>query len=264
MVVLPGQGRNTYFQLSFPDKFQTTGGVWNREQVTRSFYLTTDATPSASGYAYVTLTGVKLAQLSLTNWWTAGWDNAEGMVEMPGHGTDTSCSIKVPNKFQTTGGIWNREQVTRSFSLTTDTPSASGYAYIKYSGDTVARRSLTNWWNAGWDNAEDMVVMPGEGSGSSFTVKVPNKYQSTGGVWNREQVSRNFFLSIDGSYAYVKLLGDTVAQISQYYNRGGTIKLTNIAFNAGMFVFTYTQTVSSINSGIITTVNDSRAVRYHE
>jgi hypothetical protein len=264
MVVLPEAGTGTSFTLKFPDKFQTTGGVWNREQVTRAFFLSTDATPSANGYAYVKLTGVTISRISLTNWWTAGWDNAEGMVVMPSSGNSGNFSVLVPNKYQTTGGVWNREQVTRTFSLTTDsTPSANGYAYVKYLGDTVARRSLTSWWNSGWDNAEGLVDMPDSGTATSFTVKVPNKYQTTGGVWNREQVSKNFMLSIDESYAYVKLTGTTVARITQYYNRGGTLKLTSKTYSAGLWVFTYTQTVSSESSGIITTVNDSRAVRYH-
>ena len=234
MVVDPGQGNSSSFQMKVPKKVTTTGGAVDRIQVTKNFTMSIDDEPSANGYARVRLLGVQVARISLTTYWTGGWDDAEGLVVMPGSGTGESFNVKVPQKTTTTGGVVDRSQVTKTFTLSIDTPSASGYARAKLSSTTVARISLTTYWTGGWDNAEGMVVMPSEvtSNTATFVVKVPQKTTTTGGVVDRSQASKSFTLSVDNNYAYVKLSNKNVARVSNsdVYNNGkkaATVTLTH-------------------------------------
>ncbi len=212
-VVLPSDGTGTSFTVKIPKDVETTGGVIDRRQVTETFTLSIDE-PSASGYARVKHLSTTKARISLTTYWTAGWDDAAGKVVLPSSDGGTSFSVKVPQRTETTGGVVNRSQVTKTFSLSIDTPSASGYARVKLSSTTVGKISLTTYWTGGWDNAAGMVVLPGSGSSATFKVKVPEKTETTGGVVDRDQVTKTFTLSVSGDNALVKLSGTTVAQVS--------------------------------------------------
>lgn len=81
-----------------------------------------------------------------TTGWNDGYDIARGYVSMPGSGSGTSFTVKVP-KADRTGNE------SRTFTLTKGTPSASGgYASVSYNSQAVAKISLDDWWSGGRDS----------------------------------------------------------------------------------------------------------------
>ena len=190
-----------------------------------------------------------------------GWADAYKKVKLPKtQSSGNSILIKTPAARPTAGegGEIKTSYIIQNDgnnAVTLDTNVDGSYIH-------VARWSHGKY-NAGWDNAEGMVDFPDPATLTpSYKIKVPSKYQATGGEWRREQVPKNFTISCGESYATLTLLGETVARVGQYYNKSGTLYYDSYEYSGGNFVYHYHQTVSQQTQAIVT--SGSRTVRWHE
>ena len=208
-VELPSAGTEETFDIKVPNAARNG-------QDTKTFTMG-QGTPGSSGYATVTLPDdyarpVVVARLSVGEWWQAGYDTARGYVSMPSAGTEDSFTVKVPNEART-------GQDTKTFSLTQGSPASSGYASVSISGTVVARISIGEWWQAGYDKARSYAKMPSAGTGSSFVVKVPNAAR-TGSEDKTFSMTQGTPAS--SGYVSVSISGTVVARVSvgEWYSSG--------------------------------------------
>ena len=209
----PGGGTGTTFSVSVPNTTYNTS---------RSLtFSIAKGTPAASGYASVSLSGTVVGRIDISDWYTTGrtdgWNTAVGKLSRPEAGTSTSFSVTVPSSGYNTAEQWG-------FALTRDAPSASGgnvYAYC--AGVVVGQVGIGNWYTTGrtdgWNTAVGKVSSPGGGTGTTFSVSVPNTTYNT---------SRSLTFSITkgtpaaSGYAAVSLSGTVVGRIdiSDWYTTG--------------------------------------------
>lgn len=126
-----------------------------------------------------------------------GWDAARGKLVAPAEGTTSSFTVKIPASTV-------NQQSEYNFTLhENDT-----YAYVRNAANKTIARISNDAYGNGWDAAYKKCSNAAEGTGTSFSVKIP---ASTAG----QQSEYAFSLSADSSYAYVKnALSKTVAQVS--------------------------------------------------
>ena len=194
-------GESVAFTVSAPVKHTNQQGEWVREQVTKTFTMT-KGTPGWTGYAAVS-DGLKaVARLDISNWFVGGWDNAAALTvypeAAPAGQEQVSFTVSAPVKHTNQQGEWVREQVTKTFTITSGTPGWSGYVAVSDGALAVARKDVSNWFVGGWDNAAALTVYPGAapaGESVSFTVSAPVKHTNQQGEWVREQVTKTFTLT---------------------------------------------------------------------
>jgi hypothetical protein len=151
-VTMPGAGTGEEFSVMVPNS--TRDG-----QDEKKFKITKGQTPGTNGYAAVSLSGTVVAQVSIGNWWRAGYDTARDYVKMPGAGTEEEFVIKVPNAART-------GQDSKKFLITKGaTPGTNGYVAVSLSGTVVGRMQIGDWYQAG---RNDVQINKGSwGTGSS-------------------------------------------------------------------------------------------------
>lgn len=114
-----------------------------------------------------------------------GYDIARGYVTMPSAGTGTSFTVGVPNAARTGAD-------TRTFTITKGTPSADGgYAAVHYNNTSVARISLDDWWDGGYEAGEADGIAEYYNSSywekatadNNWTPKIPNSTNTGSEDW---------------------------------------------------------------------------------
>jgi hypothetical protein len=116
----------------------------------------------------------------------------------------------------------NPNYETGNFTVSVD----NNYGYIKYGSITVARVSHSVYSSGqanGWGQAYGKITWPGSNT-SSATMTV--KYPASGISANPQQLSKDYTVSVDSSYAYIKNGSTTVARVAHSY------KYTTDQYNA--------------------------------
>lgn len=185
LTVPPSDGTGTTFVFKAPKYYEKTQGNWVREQVDYTFTIS-KGTPSASGgYAAVTLTGHNqpAARIALDDWYNAGWDAAAALTVFPdAENSGTSFTVSGPKHYEKTQGTWVREQVTRTYTLTTGTPGTTGYAAVSDGTHAVAKISIGNWYTAGQNDVTlgtDYNTSAQESTASTDQIKFLGKRDGT-------------------------------------------------------------------------------------
>ena len=189
----------TTFTYKYPVK-ETKDGKLIRHQKTDTLKIIKGATPAASGYATVTRGQAMIARIQIGDWYTAGWDNAAGLMKWPDAAPSgqqvLSFNIKYPHK--TASGI--RTQSTAQCEMAKGaTPSSNGFANVKIDGTVVARIQIGDWYLAGWDNAaawsSPAPTWSGSGEHTEFSYTYPLKETGSGGAVTRGPKTDNLTLS---------------------------------------------------------------------
>lgn len=203
-VAAPSSGTGTSFSFKGPS--ETEG-----DQQTWTFTMQKGATPGSSGYASVALNSTVVARIDIGDWYTAGqeaghsagWSDARSKIVSPTAGTGTTFSFKGPSATEGNQQTW-------SFSISKDTPSASGGYVSVYCGSTrVGLVSVGDWYNAGF--------AAGEGQFSSVSLTLQGEAVSV-----RKQ----------GSAVSVTLQGSTGPLLSDYGSAQLYIKNTSGSYIA--------------------------------
>lgn len=184
-----------------------SGATQSNQKISETYTMMADLIPTSNtkvnlwrANAQGVAIGV-VARIDVGNVWNAGWDNAAGMVELPpvieSGETASTFTLKYPIKEGS-----NRYQTQYGFQLYATTPSSTGYAVVSHGVQVHGRISIGNYyttgWNAGWDNAAGLVVLPsviesGE-TASTFTLKYPLNDGN-----NRQQTQYGFQLYTSSS-----------------------------------------------------------------
>lgn len=189
---------------------------------------------------------VNAAVLDVSSVYNSGWNDAVGKVKMPSAvaaGEEvTSFDVVVPN--ETVG-----KDITRTFTLATGTPAASGYAAVSYGNYAVARISIGNWYTsgysagetAGWKTAANAVVMPSEGKTTSFTVTVPSVTKGVVTTATFTMADPTSTTPSGSGYVYVKNSdGDYVSRIDvgRWYTAGQNTVTLSSAWSGAKYTVT--------------------------
>ena len=158
-----------------------------------------------------------------------GWSNAYAKVVLPSANTSrTFITVKTPASTSIGG---TDGQNTNTYYLSAD----DTHAYIRAGSSTgtiVAQSSI-----AGWTAAYNQVELPGEGTGSSITIKTPADSSSASSV----QVSTTYELSnYDNNSVQLKTGTTIVAKFSHNkYNEGrNAVTITKGSWSGGQVTFT--------------------------
>lgn len=156
-----------------------------------------------------------------------GWTAARGKVTLPGAGTGTSFSVKVPS-----ATVGNQDTATFTIANSSSTPSASGYANVSYGGNVVGRVSIGGWYSSGVTAGQNAVVInKGSWSNGSISFKKSVGTASTKSVslnltssgWNTDSSSANFNKTTITAYDGQTSTGATLlVDASNRYNAGVT------------------------------------------
>lgn len=157
--------------------------------------LSTDAAPSASGHAYVTVhdpgvaQGTTFARLPIGNWYTTGynggWGTATRLIVWQDSlkSGDFLASFQLQLPYASSVDTWQTKLITLSIP---ETPAKNGNAeilvrnYGETNAKTHARVAIGNWYQAGWEAAR--VSMNQASSASSGW---PAQDTSVSGVTNK-------------------------------------------------------------------------------